>query len=174
MAVIKPPSMNEILVAQIQKLILPSSVIINEMMDIVYVKGKNSYLIRPEGDSTDNIFKNVHSVLSVELRSLINTAKIAKNTQKSKYQKIVIDDSLTKFVRVIVIPVIDEIHVPPLFIIFFQDEELEHIQQIDLEYLGGDDEKIKQVELELLKTREQLQTVIEELETSNEEMQHYE
>lgn len=168
---INVPSLSEILLAKIQEFILPSSIVINEMMDIIFVKGKNKYLTRPDGDVTDNIFKNINQVLSVELRSLINDAKISKELVKSKFHKITLGNNVSKFVRIIVIPVFEELNIPPLFLIFFQDEELENIQAIALEGTVGDDAKIRQVELELIKTREQLQTVIEELETSNEEMQ---
>ena len=168
---IKVPSMNEILLSKIEEFILPSSIVINEMMDIVFVKGKNKYLTRPDGDATDNIFRNVNQILSVELRSLINDAKISKELVKSKFHKIALEPESFKFVRIMVIPIFEELNIPPLFLIFFQDEDLENIQAITLEGSAGDDAKVKLVELELIKTREQLQTVIEELETSNEEMQ---
>ena len=169
---IKPPSMSEILVSKIQEFILPSSVIVNEMMDIVYIKGNNKYLIRPEGDPTDNIFKNVNHKLSVELRTLFAEFKDdSEKIIKSKYQKVVLENESTKFVRIAIIPVLKDMNIPPIYILFFQEEELEHIQPIELGTVGTDSEKVRQVELELVKTREQLQTVIEELETSNEEMQ---
>jgi len=171
LAAMKPPSMNEILISKIQEFILPSSVIINEMMDIVYVKGNNKYLVRPDGDPTDNIFKNLNHKLSVELRTLFTEIKNKNDVVKSKYQKIILDKNTTKFVRIVIIPVLEDINIPHLYIIFFQDEELEHIQPIEIGSVGTDSEKVKQIELELVKTREQLQTVIEELETSNEEMQ---
>ncbi|MAC84309.1 MAG: hypothetical protein CL624_09260 [Arcobacter sp.] len=170
--VAKPPSMNEILVSKIQEFVLPSCVIVNEMMDIIYVKGNNKYLIRPDGDSTDNIFKNINHKLSVELRTLFTEVDgTKKDIIKSKYHKINLDKDIVKFVRIAIIPVLTDLNVPPIYILFFQDEDLEHIQPIELGTVGNDSEKIKQVELELVKTREQLQTVIEELETSNEEMQ---
>jgi len=168
---IKPPSMNDILIQKIQEHILPSSIIINEMMDIVYLKGENRYLRRPDGESTDNIYKNINPILSIELRTLLNDGKISKKIVKSKFHKVPMGENSIKFVRIIIIPILEELNTPPLYIIFFQDEEPEHIQPIDLEKAGGENEKVKLVELELLKTREQLQTVIEELETSNEEMQ---
>ena len=169
---IKPPSMSEILVSKIQEFVLPSCVIINEMMDIVFIKGNNRYLIRPDGDPTDNIFKNVNNKLSVELRTLFTELKEKSNDiVKSKYQKIILDNKTIKFVRIAIIPVLNDINIPPLYILFFQDEDLEHIQPIELGDGTSDNEKVKQIELELVKTREQLQTVIEELETSNEEMQ---
>lgn len=168
---IKPPTMSDILVSKIQEFILPSTIIINEMMDIVFIKGDNKYITRPDGEVTDNIFKNINSVLSVELRTLINDTKHSKSMIKSKYHKIQMGQNETKFVRIIILPVLEELNTPPLFILFFQDEEPEHIQPIDLENIGEDDAKVKQIEIELMKTREQLQTVIEELETSNEEMQ---
>ena len=168
----KAPSMNEILISKIQQYILPSSVIINEMMDIVFIKGNNKYLTRPDGDPTDNIFKNINQKLSVELRTMFTELKNKKDSIiKSKYQKIVLDDGSIKFVRIAIIPVTDESDMPPLYILFFQDEELEHIQPIELGKISTDSEKVKLIEHELIKTREQLQTVIEELETSNEEMQ---
>ena len=170
--VAKQPSMNEILVSKIQEFVLPSCVIVNEMMDIIYVKGNNKYLIRPDGDSTDNIFKNINHKLSVELRTLFTEVDgTKKDIIKSKYHKINLEKDIVKFVRIAIIPVLTDLNVPPIYILFFQDEDLEHIQPIELGTVGNDSEKIKQVELELVKTREQLQTVIEELKTSNEEMQ---
>ena len=168
----KTLSMDEILISKIQEFILPSCVMINETMEIVFIKGFNKYLIRPDGKPTNNIFKNLNHKLAVDLRTLLTKLK-DNDTEiiKSKYQKIILDENNIRYVRIALIPVLKEANLAPVYILFFQEEKLEHIQEIKVQKKSSDNEKVRQVELELTKTKEQLQTVIEELETSNEEMQ---
>ncbi|MBP7770068.1 MAG: protein-glutamate O-methyltransferase CheR [Aliarcobacter sp.] len=130
----KTLSMDEILISKIQEFILPSCVMINETMEIVFIKGFNKYLIRPDGKPTNNIFKNLNHKLAVDLRTLLTKLK-DNDTEiiKSKYQKIILDENNIRYVRIALIPVLKEANLAPVYILFFQEEKLEHIQEIKVQ-----------------------------------------
>jgi len=58
-----------------------------------------------------------------------------------------------------------------LFMICFQEESSENFKSFEIGAAYDEIEAVKNIEFELARTKEHLETVIEELETSNEEMQ---
>ena len=132
-------------------------------------KGKNPYLVHPEGEITQNVFKNIHDSLSLELRATLHASQKEKKTIKSNFIKVTIN-SETVFVRMLVSP-LDNSYTKDLYLICFQEEESVVFEK--KEYLNSDEYsgEVEALNLEIAKTKEHLQTVIEELETSNEEMQ---
>ena len=171
--VVNIPTISDMMMDYIQRHIIPNCVVVNDSFDIVYIKGSNSYLVRPEGEITQNIFKNVLPTLSIELRSCLHQCKTDGKLLKSQFKKVILDKE-QKYLRFIVTP-LDNPLTSNLFLICFQEEELDNLINYDFEIPGkdkeGQDSKVTQLEIELVKMREHLQTVIEELETSNEEIQ---
>ena len=169
-AVHETPTISDMMLEYIQRHIMPKCVVVNDTFDLIFIKGNNPYLVRPEGEITQNIFKNVRPELSVELRAALHQCKKEANLVKTQYQKIIIDNE-AKFLRLLITP-LDNSLTNNIFLICFQEEELESLQSYEVALKhGSDDKEIDRLELELMKTKEHLQTVIEELETSNEEMQ---
>lgn len=166
----KRPSILEQMQEFIDRNILPMCVVINDMMDIVYIKGKNHYLLQPEGEPTNNIFKNVIPSLSVELRSAIHQCEKEKDIVKTNFTKVLLADELLRFVRMTVAPINAEKDFG-LMMICFQEENNDYFKSYEFTGSTDESEVVKQLEFELARTKEHLQTVIEELETSNEEMQ---
>ncbi len=166
---IKKPSLEEKVHDFVAEKIVPMCIVINDNKDIVYVKGKNPYLIDPEGEPTTNIFRKVTPALSIELRAIIHQCLKTHDTIKSSFQKVLLLDDIIRFVRMIAMPM--EASEDTLVMICFQEEDTENFKNYEIGTLSGDLEITKQLELELARTKEHLQTVIEELETSNEEMQ---
>lgn len=166
------PSIPELMLEQVNQHILPTCVVVNEGMDIVYVKGENPYIIFPEGIRTDNIFRNIRPVLSTELRAALHAVQKTEITMvKTAFQKVTLFEEIVRYTRMIIIT-LPAPQQQRLFMICFQEEEEENIHH--LKTSDGDDlsnARIAQMELELARTKEHLQTVIEELETNNEEMQ---
>ena len=150
--------------------IIPKCIVINDIFDMIFIKGKNPYLIHPEGEITQNVFKNIHNGLSMELRAALHTCKKEETVVKTTFHRIKINDE-EKFVRLIVTP-LDNALTNDLYLVAFQEEDSENLRSYDiLETVNNSNEEVERLNLELARTREHLQTVVEELETSNEEMQ---
>lgn len=167
---IKKPTIYDILLDHLNEFIIPMCVVINENMDIVYVKGHNPYLIRPNGEQTQNIFKNINPTLSIELRASIHESSKNDSVFKSNFQKVTLLDEVVRYVRIAVVP-ISKKQMDRLHIIYFQEEDNENFKYFTNNDCNDDNPNNVKLEEELKKTKEYLQTVIEELETSNEEMQ---
>jgi len=165
-----PPTIPELMVEQINRLILPTCIVINDNMDIVYVKGENPYVTFAEGTRTDNVYRNIRTELSTELRSTLHQMlKDNIRLNKTRFQKVKLFSEIERYVRMIITRLEMDNH-PPLFMICFQEESAEFMQG----YIQSDapkDERVMVLEQELNRTKEHLQTVIEELETTNEETQ---
>lgn len=167
----KIPSMGELIQEEVEKKIYPYSVIINDQMNLVYNIGKNPYLQRPDGEATDNIYRNIHPGLSIELRTGLNAVQKDKlDLYKSRFQKINIYDDITRLVRLVLIP-IKRPNLTPLTLVYIQEEEMDEIRLIPDIANDVQNDLSNEFQLELTRTKEHLQTVIEELEASNEEMQ---
>ena len=163
------PTISDMMTEHIRKHIIPRCIIVNDSFEMVYIKGKNPYLVHPEGEITQNVFKNIHDSLSLELRANLHASQKEKKTIKSNFIKVTIN-SETVFVRMLVSP-LDNSYTKDLYLICFQEEESVIFEK--KEYLNSDEYsgEVEALNLEIAKTKEHLQTVIEELETSNEEMQ---
>lgn len=166
----KKPTIYDVVLEHINDYVIPMCVVVNDNMDIVYVKGSNPYLIRPNGEQTQNIFKNVNSALSIELRASLHESTKENTIYKSNFQKVILLDEIVKYVRIMVVP-ISKPKMDNLYLVCFQEEDSENFKY----FTGYDGSETSshniKLEDELKKAKEYLQTVIEELETSNEEMQ---
>jgi len=169
-SVTKKPKIYDIVMEHIDEFILPMCVVINENMDIVYVKGHNPYLIRPNGEQTQNIFKNINSDLSIELRASIHESSKHNKIFKSNFQKVILLEEVVKYVRISVVP-LGKQKTDVLYLLSFEEEDIETFKYFTRSDVNYDNPANEKLEDELKKAKDYLQTVIEELETSNEEMQ---
>lgn len=163
------PTISDMMTEHIRKHIIPRCIIVNDTFEMIYIKGKNPYLIHPEGEITQNVFKNVHDSLSLELRANLHAAQKEKKTIKSNFIKVTIDNEAV-YVRMIVSP-LDNSYTKDLYLICFQEEDSVIFEKKEYLDSAESNSEIEALNLEIAKTKEHLQTVIEELETSNEEMQ---
>lgn len=154
-----------------KKLFLMQS-LVNENMDIVYSSGNNPLLIRPEGLPTNNIYQNLHSALSIDLRAAIHLVESGQAKAYTEFQRIFLQNQ-NHWARLILVNVPYQSGIGRLTLIFCQIEEVLNlpIVSMDADLDLSLNTFAKEQERQLLKAKEQLQTVIEELETSNEEMQ---
>lgn len=165
------PSVDEIMYQGIKEHFFPMCIMINEAMDIIYQQSQNPYVIRPAGKQNDNIFKNVHPDLALELRAGIHSVLNDKKTHKSMYQKVLILGRFTTYVRMIIAAIQTDENDIKTFMICFEEEDENKLKGMVFDHTKGSDQNRELLEIELERTREYLQTVVEELETSNEEMQ---
>lgn len=167
---VKKPTLNDRVIEYINDKIMPMCVVINDNMDIVFVKGHNPYLTRPDGDQNQNIFKNINSGLAIEARAAIHESKKSGVLFKSNFQKVILLDEVERYVRVVVAPM-ENSNSEHLTLMCFQEEDSENFKYYRDGEKDNENQVNKKLEYELQRTKEYLQTVIEELETSNEEMQ---
>ncbi len=166
----KEELLEESIVEGVLGLMLNQCALINSSHDIVYVKGKISYIEQPQGIATNNIFKCINQDLSLELRTALNEAIKTKTMQSTPVINIMLHESIERYVKINVIPVKNENNADYFYALFFQNEQLENINGFVLEG-KSENETIEKLKLELVRTKAHLQNVIEELETSYEEMQ---
>ncbi len=159
----------EMLIENLSNILISSSILLNDTLELIYKKGKNSYLQIPDGVITSNIYKLIHSELTLDLRTALH--KINKEELpyiKTPFREIEIGNGGVNFVRIIISKTKRNERV--FYILYFQ-EELNSYGFFKALAKEGINSREEQLEFELIKTKEQLQAVIEELETTNEEMQ---
>jgi len=152
-------------------------VIINEQLDIVQFRGSTgSYLEAPPGKASHNILKMAREGLSFELRSAIYKAKLNKEIVSK--EGITIDKGKRK-INIEVIPLENTIEL--YFLVVFEETKENEISKIKKEKkkltkeekisLSIELERIKQLELELAQTKEDIRSITEDQEAANEELQ---
>jgi len=164
-------SLQEALLESIGEYFLPLSAVVNEAMNIVYLKESIPYLTPPPGLINTNILKMVHPSLELELRGAMHKSMKQNEPTVTTFTKVTLFDNYEKVVRICVIPMNIKKESSKLYVVSFQQEDPDvFIDQIPLRE-STHDAQTMQLEYELKKTKAQLQAVIEELETSNEELQ---
>ena len=164
--------LEELIAQKVREEIIPNAILVNENMDIVYSSGNNPLLIRPEGLPTNNIYQNLHSALSIDLRAASHLLESGESKVFTEFQRIFLQGQ-SYWARLILVNVTYQPGIGRLTLIFCQVEEVLNlpIASMDVDIDVNLSSFAKEQERQLLKAKEQLQTVIEELETSNEEMQ---
>jgi two-component system, chemotaxis family, CheB/CheR fusion protein len=164
-------SLNGSLIETLGDYFLPLSVLVNEGMDIVFIKERNPYILY-SGTVTTNIFKSVHESLSLELHTLIRECLKDDKPQIGMFRKVELFKDVVRLVRVIVMPLMGHNEEGKLFIVSFQEESVESLSgAIDIEGASSDNKEVLGLQAELGRTKVHLQAVIDELDNSNEELQ---
>ena len=119
-----------------------------------------------------NLLKMVNPELQIELRSILAKSIKTFTSAKSGIKKFVLFGK-EYFVRITIKPLVDLEVSHPLFMVVFENLELEPflIQPTLGEQKTLDHARISELESELIQTKDHLQVYIEEIETSNEELQ---
>ncbi len=167
------PTLADITTRVLNKIVLPNSLVINENMDIIYSQGENPFLVRPQGEPTNNVYKNMLPSLSADLRAAVHMLSQERKVVKTDFQKIISKDN-NQYARLIVTEAPDDLKLGRLYMVFIQaEDELQVPISLpdEARFNTASDVLVKEQERQITNIRTQLQTVIEELETSNEEMQ---
>jgi two-component system CheB/CheR fusion protein len=164
-------SMSKLMRGQLLSRFAPAAVLIDKNFDILNLHGPTSqYLNLPQGDPVMELTAMVKEGLRLKLRAAIHKAMKKKET-------ITVADARVKRdrhyypVRLTVSPIKEKDLPAPVFLVTFEDlpeQERETDSQVDHDL--GEETLARQLEAELIDTREDLQNTIEELETSNEEL----
>ncbi|MGO1658457.1 MAG: CheR family methyltransferase [Marinobacter sp.] len=149
----------------ISRHVMDKAFVIDEIMDIKFIYGDLNEITQiSKGKASLNIQNIVHKNLQVELKSLLFKARKSKAVQKSR--PIAHNEHLIYFE---VVPLAENSDKDALYLVRYDVAELK-----EEAVAGGGEEsegRVEQLQLEVTGMREHLQTVIEELETSNEELQ---
>jgi two-component system CheB/CheR fusion protein len=165
----------------VEKLIIehygPAGVLVNEKGDILYIHGRTGKFLEPApGEFTEknNILDMARQGLKIELAQSIR--KAAKRQTETRSDRLRVKTNGGESLLNLVVKPISE---PPskkgqLLVIFedvpFEEADGAKAEPID-STVAGEHPRVRQLEHELLSTREYLQSAVEELEISNEELQ---
>jgi len=153
----------------------PPSVIVDEQFDIVQFRGSTGDFLEPSpGKASLNLLKMGREGLSFELRNALHKAKVANEPFIKKGIPI---NKGKKLVTIEVIPLQNTIDLH--FLILFREEEPMGNKQLakgngQVETGNEKDTKdarIKELEKELLRAREDMRSITEDQEAANEELQ---
>lgn len=152
----------------------PSSVIINEKNEILYIHGRTGkYLEPPVGKAELDILKMAREGLHIVLNSAISKAKSEKTKITYENIRVKINGENT-LVNLIIHPITEPEYMEGLFLILFQESAMNlsrlEKEELDVSANGLAQVRIEQLEKELHSTRNQLTSTIEQLETTNEEL----
>ncbi|TLS69138.1 PAS domain S-box protein [Mariprofundus erugo] len=166
------PRVSEIATQVLLKEYVPASVLINSKYQVLYHYGDTAgYLHYPTGESTHDLFALLREGLGARVRTAIHKALKEKKGVRVEGARIQRDDQLMH-VNLRAKPLADFEGGEGLILISFENASHQgSICPLDTDDLQPDSQPlIKQLEQELLSTREDLQNTIEELESSNEEL----
>lgn len=153
--------------------LLPAALLVNANLDIIFTEGAHPLLVRPEGLPSNNIYKNIHPQLVVDLRTAFHSLQNGASNVDIGFQPLVLDGKEV-LVRLLLIGLTRPSPVNTVTVIFAQIEQPDSLPletRVDSDAPGVDTLAMREQHRQLLRTKEQLQDVIEELETSNEDMQ---
>jgi two-component system, chemotaxis family, CheB/CheR fusion protein len=166
-------SISEMVKETIFKLFEYPYVVINDNMDIQEISGDVSpYLGLKQGQMNANLLKLAHKDLRIEIRSLINKCSKENKEAKGNTRKIVTEEK-EYFVKVSVRPLLYSVSPNEFYLIVFEEIKKDPASYPKTYTPAGNDDarRIKELELELDATKEDLQEFVERLENSNSELQ---
>ncbi|GCE25124.1 hypothetical protein KDA_06080 [Dictyobacter alpinus] len=158
----------------------PACVVIDTQMEILHFRGRTSQYLEPTaGKASLNLFKMARQSLEFALRTVITTARHSGQpvTQANVHFQ---DQAVQREITLEVIP-LPALSTPRFFMILFHEptSSLSAAEKppLDKEATtskarnGAKDRRIRQLEHELMVTRQQMHAIIEEMEASQEELQ---
>ena len=161
--------LQETIITEATKLLMPDMIVTNEQLDVIYKKGDLDFVTLPEGYVSYNIYKIVDSRLAMDLRKLFSDIQKGLSIAVSNYIPLPKKNGTPRFIKVHLVPVLNGRN--QTYIYYFQSisgEDFPFLNQTEGEPLPSSSQEL---EFELQRTKEHMQTLIEELETSNEELQ---
>ncbi len=151
---------------------LPPTMIIGSKGEILYNHGDlTPYLITPEGEPHNDLFRTLKPALTSRLRSAVFKARRSKELVSFTYLE-PSKKGTNQSVKVITQPFI-QMHSAieeGVCISFVEQTDVDENQNAGHSQNLDGDKAVEQIEQELIETKEELQNTIEELETSTEEL----
>ena len=163
--------MSKVMQVELLKKFVPAAVLIDKNYEILNLHGSTiKYLDLPQGEPVMELTTMVKEGLRLKLRGAIHKASKTSETVAVKDARVKRDNHYYP-VSFTVTPVNEKSSKDLLYLITFEEKPVtEPENKSSDESYFGEENLVKQLEAELMDTREDLQNTIEELETSNEEM----
>jgi two-component system, chemotaxis family, CheB/CheR fusion protein len=155
----------------------PAGVVVNDAMDIVQYRGKTGpYLEQTSGKPSHNLIALAAQGLAFELRNILHKAKQENREVKKENIPIKINGELHA-ISIEAIPLLNTIE--PYYLVLFHDTSFQgnkpgsedEITVADKSSDNKRDLRIKQLEQELVDTREDMRNITEDQEVAIEELQ---
>jgi two-component system, chemotaxis family, CheB/CheR fusion protein len=155
----------------------PAGVVVNDTMDIVQYRGKTRpYLEQTSGKPSHNLMILAAQGLAFELRSILLKAKQENAEVKKENIPVKINDEL-RSITIEAIPLPNTIE--PYFLVLFHDTSFTdskqksetNMSETEKSSVNEKDLRIKQLEQELVDTREDMRNITEDQEVAIEELQ---
>lgn len=167
----KPRAAEPAVVHDIDKVLLdayaPPCVIINDMYDVVHVRGRTGRYLEPApGEASLNILKMARDGLRIPLRTALNKAFKDRTTVVHPKVRVQSNGS-TRLINLMIRPL------EGLMLVIFEDITSRNRAEIQGERpksISRVDQHVAELERELNTTKASLQSTVEELETSGEEL----
>jgi two-component system CheB/CheR fusion protein len=153
----------------------PASILINDKGDILYINGKTStYMNLPQGEAVMNVHRMIREELKYILGNLIHQAQ-------SKKETVTVEDIILKegdMVRLVSMKAtaLSDRPLQGLILIIFEDKGLRkknsnRIKSMKINHVEDLEKELVYTKLQLHSTIEQMETSLEELKSTNEELQ---
>lgn len=151
----------------------PTGVVVNDQFEIVNYRGNTQrYLMQKSGTPSHNLLKLAKVGLAVKLRSIIELARKEKRRITKEEVLLKLDDHLTS-VDIEAMPLEDA--GGDYVLVLFKERPKGYLKNVENSESNGTsdsrDRRIAQLELELVQTREDMRTIVENQEVANEELQ---
>ncbi|GGK86740.1 CheR family methyltransferase [Rufibacter glacialis] len=151
----------------------PAALIINPKGDIFYIHGRTGKYLEPaQGQANLNVFDMAREGLTFELNNLVSRAAVLKEPVKADNLQVKTDHGL-QYVKLSVTPLQEPAQLKDLLMVAFEDmppPKPRKNRKETAEEASKKDERIAELEKELLYTKQRLQTTIEEMNSSLEEL----
>lgn len=144
-------------------------VVVNERFDVVEVNGDvRLFLSLAPGEIQANLLRMVHPDIQMDVRSVLTQAIKERTSVKGRIRRFE-PFGLSHHIRIHAKPLMYSLGSEEFFIVLFELMDLKDVLSASSE--PGDSDRLHELEQELASTKLQLQTYIDVIETSNEELQ---
>lgn len=161
----------ELAQAELLRHYAPPSVLVDQNFEILYFIGPlGTYLDIPTGEPTRDLITMTRKGLQWKLRGALRRAMGIKSPVVLRAVVSEPKSDTERPVRITVRPLESARDDAPTLLVSFEDEASTQSRPPPDPALASDEALVRQLEAELVATKEELQSTIEELETSNEEL----
>ena len=167
-------SLSSLAERKILELYAPPGVVVNDELDVIHIRGRTGAYLEPmPGAPSFNILRLARPSLHVDLRRAIKEAQ-TKNGRTSVTCRLNEAGSI-RVIELEVVPLVEPESKTRCLLILFHEDSRNTPETIPTESKtppveSAGDERLRELERDLVVTKEYLQSAIEELETTNEEL----
>jgi two-component system CheB/CheR fusion protein len=167
-------SLSSLAERKILELYAPPGVVVNDELDVIHIRGRTGAYLEPmPGAPSFNILRLARPSLHVDLRRAIKEAQTTNG--RSSVTCRLNEAGNVRVIQIEVIPLLEPESKTRCLLILFHEDSRNTAETITTESKtppadSADGERLRELERDLVVTKEYLQSAIEELESTNEEL----